>query len=498
MNDLERYIGGLVVSQGAGAGSRMALQPWQRRFLGRVFGTGSNVAESAITVGRGNGKSALLAAVCCALLDGPLNQPYASFTVCAASFEQGRVIGEHVVAFLGDKAQDRKTWRVWDSAQQFRIEHLPSGAKVRCIGSDPRRAHGLSGGFLADEPAQWDAGKRDAMRAALVTALGKIPASVFVALGTRSSDPEHWFSKMLDGAADYSQVHAASPKDPPFRKTTWVKANPSLPIMPSLEAAIRKDAARAKADASLVPAFKALRLNLGVSDVLESVILDANTWQDIEVDGVDAQGPYTLGLDLGTSAAQSAAAAYWPATGALDSFAVFPRLPDLSARGLTDGVGGLYVDLHNRGELLTLGERVSDLRELLSTVLERWGRPSAIVIDRWREAELREKLEANGFPMAKLVTRGMGYQDGAEDVRRFRAGCLDGHVRPKVSKLLRSAMSGARTISDPAGNEKLAKAGQGRRTRMRDDAAAAAILAVSEGVRRSTGASGPAISYAIV
>ena len=54
------------------------------------------------------------------------------------------------------------------------------------------------------------------------------------------------------------------------------------------------------------------------------------------------------------------------------------------------------------------------------------------------------------------------------------------------SLLLRSALAEARTVSDPAGNEKLSKKiGQGgRRMRARDDAAAAAILAVAEGVRR--------------
>ena len=53
------------------------------------------------------------------------------------------------------------------------------------------------------------------------------------------------------------------------------------------------------------------------------------------------------------------------------------------------------------------------------------------------------------------------------------------------SLLLRAALAEARTVADPAGNEKLAKGVEGRRRRRaRDDAAAAAILAVAEGVRR--------------
>ena len=53
-----------------------------------------------------------------------------------------------------------------------------------------------------------------------------------------------------------------------------------------------------------------------------------------------------------------------------------------------------------------------------------------------------------------------------------------------MSLAARSAFSGAVTVSDPAGNLKLSKSTQGgRRSRHKDDLAAAAILAVSAGVR---------------
>ena len=189
------------------------------------------------------------------------------------------------------------------------------------------------------------------------------------------------------------------------------------------------------------------------------------------------------GLDLGQNAAMSAAAAYWTDTGGLDCFAVFPLEPRLHDRGLADGVDRLYVECAERGELLQAGLKVSDVSALLEETLNRWGPPAAIVCDRWREAELRQELIKLEYPGCQLVIRGMGYQDGGQDVREFRSACLDGHVQPVRSLLLRSAMSGARVTTDPAGNSKLAKGGQGRRLRWRDDAVAAAILAVAEGRR---------------
>ena len=180
-----------------------------------------------------------------------------------------------------------------------------------------------------------------------------------------------------------------------------------------------------------------------------------------------------LGLDLGQNAAMSAAAAYFR-DGRLEAQACFPELPSLSERGLSDGVGDLYCRMAERGELFQAGRRVSDVAVLLRECLERWGRPVAIACDRWRLAELKEKLEAVRFPLAELVERGQGFKDGGQDVRDFRKAVLGDHVRPSRSLLLRAAMAEARVTGDPSGNWKLAKHVQGgRRANARDDACAA-------------------------
>ena len=267
------------------------------------------------------------------------------------------------------------------------------------------------------------------------------------------------------------------------------QSNPSLNHFPDLELALRTEAGQAKKDGALLASFDALRLNLGTADTEVSFLLDATLWSDCEGQA-ERSGPCVWGVDLGTSAAQSAIACYWPESGRLESFAAFPCEPSLSERGLRDGVGNLYVQCSNRGELVTLGQRATDVAALLAEALNRFGKPSLVVADRWREVELRDALDKAGVPPAALILRGMGFKDGAEDVRNFRRAMADGKVTPLPSLLLRSAMSEARTVSDPAGNSKLSKGSQGgRRLRARDDAAAA-VLAVSAGISR---ASEPAI-----
>ncbi len=478
------YLSALPVTQGRRAGEAFRVLPWQRRFVRGAFA--ARVATAALSVARANGKTTLTAGVGAATLDGPLAVPRGETVIVASSFEQARIAFEHIAAFMGDKLEDKRRWRVWDTAQQARIECKQTGARVRCIGSDPRRAHGLAPTLvLADEPAQWPPSTAEAMVAALRTAAGKQPASRFVALGTRPADPAHWFARMLDGGADYAQCHAAGPDDPPFQRRTWAKANPSLAHMPDLLAAIRGEAAEARRDPAMLAAFAALRLNQGTSDTEQAMLLDAGTWAHIEGEAA-REGPCIWGVDLGGSAAQSAVAGYWPQTGRLEALAAFPREPNLAERGLRDGVGRLYLDCERRGELVCLGARSVPVAAILALALERFGRPVAVVSDRWREAELRDALDAAHIPPAAVEARGQGFLDGGEDVRAFRRACLESRVTPLPSLLLRAAMAEARVAVDAAANSKLAKNAQGgRRARARDDAAAAAILAVSAGYRQA-------------
>ena len=486
---LVAYLEGLTLRGGDHDGAALVALPWERRFLRGAFrGPGS----AALSIGRGNGKSALVAGVACAVVDprGPLSGARREVVCVAGSFEQARIVFEDVLAFLGDRydLDDRRVWRKSNTANRAQLEHKATGAKVRCIGSDPQTAHGLRP-FLAliDEPAQHEHSTRDRLLAAIRTGLGKMPDSRLIALGTRPSDDSHWFSRMLAGeGVAYAQVHAAAPDAPPFQVKTWRAANPSMDHLPSLRAQIQEEAATARHSPELLASFEALRLNLGTSDVVQSHLLDPGLWERIEGEAA-ADGRPAWGLDLGTSAAQSAVAAYYP-SGRLDVLAAFPTLPGLAERGLRDGVGNLYALCAKRGELIQTGGEAVDIGALLRTALDRFGVPSAIAADMWRAAELKDCLKRAGIPMVPLALRGMGWKDGAEDVRAFRRACAEGRVTPTVSLLLRSAVSEARTIVDAAGNHKLAKASEGgRRARARDDAAAAAILAVSAGYRRPGG-----------
>ena len=489
---LTDWLGGLTLSGGDLNGRPFTVWPWEKRFL---FGTFAQPGNAALSIARGNGKSAFVAALAAAVVvpGGPLHGTRREVVCVASSFLQSRIIFEDVLSYargLGHDLADRELWRRQDSQNVATLEYVKTGARVRCIGSDPKRAHGLRPFLvLADEGGMWEAGKADQMISALRTGLGKTPGSRLIALGTLPADGQHWFSQMLRDAA-YHQLHQAPRDAPLYRATTWAKANPSMRYLPSLKAQIKAEAEAARRDGVQLQSFKSLRLNMGLADVVSGVLLEASVWQSIEGEA-ERDGEYVLGLDLGGSTAQSAAAAYWPESGRLEGFAVFPEHPNLATRSTNDGSGSLYSECYRRGELLLAGDQVSDVRELLTEALERWGTPAGVAADRFKKAELIGHLNALDFDV-DVVLRGMGFRDGAEDVRGFQLAALDGHLTPVKSLLLRASMSEARLVGDVAGNWKLAKGSEGgRRSRAKDDVVAAAILAVAVGRREadvSTGA----------
>ena len=485
-SDLIAYLGSLTLSGGDRDGEPFTVLPWERRFVRGAFGQSGH---ACISCARGQGKSALVAGIAAAVVDpaGPLHGNRREAVCVASSFDQSRVIFEDVLSFLRARYDlaDRRRWRVQDSANRATVEYRETGARVRTIGSDPSKAHGLRPALaLLDEPAQWDAAKTDRMLAAIRTGLGKVPGSKMIALGTRPALDSHWFARMLAGAGvGYSQVHAARPGDPPFQLRTIRRANPSMDHLPSLAAELREEAASARRDDSLLPGWRALRLNGGVHDVAVQVLIGADTWAR-HTGEAPREGRPVWGLDLGQSEAMAACSAFWPATGRLESVATFPTVPSLAERGLQDGVGSLYCRMGDRGELVQTGGEAVDIGELLREAWERFGAPVAIACDRWRVKELADILNRIGLPRCPLHERGQGFKDGGEDVRTFRKAMAEGRVRPAPSLLLSAAMAEARTVGDPAGNWKLAKSTQGgRRRRAKDDAAAAAILAVATGVR---------------
>ena len=486
-------IEGLPVGDGDGS-ENYELADFQKEWIIGAFAEGIN--RAALSLGRGGGKSGLLSALAalCLIPGKALYAPNFSCAAFASAFKQGKIIGEGVTGILQFLEIEGAYW-ITNNQNNFHVIHKKSKATLQCHGSDPRRAHGLKPNLLlGDELAQWPPSTGPRLWSALATSLGKKKGARLLCIGTRPVEETHFFEILLkDKSPDvFSLTYAADPeKDDPFDPASWRKANPGLDRdMPELSI-IRSEAERARQDPQELAQFRALRLNMGTSDVaLEGFLLDPENWRAIE-GTPDCRGSYVLGIDLGGSEAFTAAAAVFEtggiaclqACGGHESLAKKEERENLPPR--------YYQKMRDEGELLQLGDRVVPPGEFLAAIEARWGRPAVIVCDRFRKAELLDALNAAGWRVPFLL-RGMGYKDGSEDVRLFRRAALDKMITAPASWGIRSALSGARVVSDVSGNSKLAKGSEGKRAKThRDDLAAALILACAEHHRRRTKAGKP-------
>ena len=233
---------------------------------------------------------------------------------------------------------------------------------------------------------------------------------------------------------------------------------------------------------------------MGVADHEKLVgLLTPELYQECEVElGSSANvsvifQPYVLGLDLAQSWAMTSAAAVRldrneEGTHTVDSLSCWPGIPGLDKRKSTDGGLADYRAMHQAGELILQEDRRTvDVGDFLDVVFERWGPPEKVVADRFKASQLEDELERYGYHVDNdnLVFRGMGWQDGGEDVGRFQKLITDRAITFNRNRMMRSSFAVARVMSDPAGNQKIAKHNE-RKMRGRDDAAVATVLAVAE------------------
>jgi len=480
------FLQTLRIPEGPNAGGQVRLAPFQRQFIEGALADG--IAAAVLSIGRGNGKSAITAGLALGGLLGVWDrQPRREIIAAARTRDQGRIIWDFVAGFAASLPAELQRALIYRRAPRLEIEFEGDGGGhvLRVIAADGKSALGGAPTMaILDERGHWALDRGDELEHALLSGLGKRDGRAFL-ISTSASDDAHPFSRWIDDplAGTYVQEHRPAPGLPADDRDSLLIANPGAPhgIGASLDW-LEAQAGRAIArGGSALTSFRLYNRNERVSGETRELLLTLDEWLACETDALPPRsGGVVIGIDLGGSASMTAAAFYWPETGRLEALGTFPSQPSLLDRGQTDSVAGRYVEMQDRGELTVLGDKTVPVAPWLAQVMQHVdGQPvAAITMDRYKQAELGEAINRAGI-RAPLVWRGQGFRDGGEDCERFRRAAFDGDVKARPSLLLRSAFADAVCLRDPANNLKLAKA----RTKGRIDPAAAAVLAVAQGAR---------------
>lgn len=482
-----KFLQTLKIPEGPAAGKALKLAPFQKQFVTGALAPGVSVA--ALSIGRGNAKTALSSGLALGELLGQIGdtQPNREIPVGARTRDQARLVWNFVAGYaryLPEDVQQRLTFR---RAPRLEIEYEDANGVhlLRCLAADGKSALGGAPTLtIMDERGHWARDKGDELEHALLSGGGKRGGRALI-ISTSAPDDTHPFSKWLDEEQEgvYRQEHRPAPGLPADDLDSLLIANPGAVAgigssVEWLQAQARRAIARG---GNSLTTFRLYNRNERISGETRDLLLTVDEWLNCEVDELPPRaGSVVIGIDLGGSASMTAAAFYWPETNRLECLGWFPSSPNLSDRGAADGVGARYNEMATRGELSTLGAQTVPVAPWLSEVMRHveGERIAALCMDRYKQAELGQAIDSAGIRVP-LVWRGFGFKDGNEDCDRFRRSCFDGLVKAKPSLLLRSAFADAVCLRDPANNIKLAKA----RSLGRIDAASASVLAVAQGAR---------------
>lgn len=460
--------------------------PYQRRFLDAALSDDFDL--TAASWPRGAGKTFLMGELITEIMrpESPHFRAGAEPILVSSSIGQAR----QAFRFARANLEPMGAHKFVDSGQRIGISHRATNTDLRILGSGGKTAFGLVNAHYAfvDEPGAFELLAGEMVWDALTTAQGKVGSPLRIiavgTLGPMATGPGHWWYDLVNGGS-VGRTHVQFLQGDTER---WhdlrevYRVNPLARISPEFRAKLRQERDEGYNDSRLRARFFTYRLNCPSEDTAR-VLLAVTDWQRmLQREPGERDGKPLVALDIGNGRAWSAAVAMWP-SGLTDCFALAPGNPDLAAQEKRDRVpAGTYRRLYDKGLLeVDTGRLVQRVEPLIDGVIARWGRPSIIVADRFKEREVQDHLP-HGIRLETKVTQ---WSEATYDVRSLRTGVADGPYSfdPDSRDLMAASLAVATVENDKAGNTRLVK--RGTNNQSRDDIAAAWLLASGEWKRRN-------------
>lgn len=272
-----RFIEGwLKQPSGKNSGEPLKLDPWQKKIIREVYdpkrNDGFRIVETALlTVGRKNGKTALVAALVLCHLIGPLSfdrfgqQVYSA----AADREQAALVFREAMNMILLSEVLSNKIQILESKKRLVVKATQSF--YQALSADAYRLHGLNPTVvICDEMGNWP-GKGRELYNVLTTAFGAQEEHLTWIISTQSADDTSLMSEMVDYAVAVNNgdivdptfrgfVYTVPEDVDPFDEKHWIKANPALKSFRSLRD-LRNFSEKAKALPANQAYFQQLFLN---------------------------------------------------------------------------------------------------------------------------------------------------------------------------------------------------------------------------------------------
>jgi len=474
------------VPSGKSVGVDFQLDDFQKKFILEVYDNPHTTRRGYLSIGRKNGKTALIACILLAHLVGPEAKKNSQIISGAMSREQAAIVYDLASKIVAMSPKLRVIVREVPSSKK--LCGLPMNTEYRAISAEGKTAHGLSPILaILDELGQVRGPNSDFVDA-ITTSQGAHDAPLLLAISTQAPNDNDLFSIWLDDAKTsddknivchlYEAAKDCDLEDP----AEWKKANPALGTFRSMDDVIEQ-AARAKRMPSFEPTFRNLVLNQRVEMVAPFVSKGVWILNSSEPDeSVFYEEPVYVGLDLsGKTDLTSMVLIAWR-----DKWHIKPIFwtPEKGLKDRARKDRAPYDVWESQGYIrTTIGASIDYemvAREIVEILTD--CNVVAVAFDRWRFDLLKKEIDELGFVLP-LVPFGQGFKDMAPAIDSLETILLNEQMAHGGNPVLTMCMANARVEKDAAGNRKLNKA---KATGRIDGAVALAMAVGVAGMSKQT------------
>jgi len=456
-------------------GQAIKLEAWQKDIVSNLFGwkiteTGKRKYRKAyIQVGRGNGKSTLIGAICNLVLFLD-KEPAAQIYYAAYNKEQATQVGYRIVSeqIRQNPVLDGRV-RIYTGTKTIEYRPLISGTAqglsyFKTMSKDSRGQHGLNAHLVIVD--EYHTHQTTEVIDTLATSMLKRTQPLLIIITTSGFDTnspcykEYEYAKgIIEGRIEdesyFARIWEAGQQDDIFDEQTWIKANPNYGVSIFKEY-FDQQVQRIRNEPSYENVFRVLHLSQWVQT--ESRWISDTAWMgyDATFNEEDLKGcDAFIGLDLSSTRDMSALSVIIPKDGKYYSLNYF-WLPDKSYDHSAEYNNDSFYTWVRDGSVTLAGGSIVDYQAVFEKVVELDKQFNIVNIsfDPHNANSLANQLESAGFVCEKFR---QGFISMNYPTKQLEMKVIDGKFMHNNNAVLRWMAGNASVTYDFAGNVKIIK-----------------------------------------
>lgn len=477
---IEKYC---KAPEGTHVGNPIVLEDFQKKFILDVYDNPHGTHTGILSIGRKNGKSALIAGLLLAHIAGPEAVRNSQIVSGARSKKQAAIIFKLARKMIEMEPELAAVIRIFPSEKM--LLGLNRNVEYQALAAEGSTTQGLSPILaIIDEMGQVK-GPTDDFVEAVETAQGAYENPLYLVISTQAPTANDMFSRMIDAQLDdpdpkvVCHVYAAPDDCALDDENAWRAANPALGKFRSIED-LKKSIVKAQKMPSRESSVRNLILNQRVDST--SRFVPRSIWEANGADPGDARGKKVwCGLDLSSVDDLTALVAVDEDGGVHPTF----WLPEFGLREKSAQDKVEYDVWRDRGLLLTTPGRSVQYENVAIYLREFFNKYDVQVVsfDRWSIKHLIPWLVKAGFSeyeLTKFVEFGQGYASMTPALRDLEVKLLECELKHGKHPVLNMCASNA-IVEGEAGARKFVK----HKSRGRIDGMVALAMAIGSMPQRT-------------